>query len=283
MALIYFAQPIDFATEQDRQVASNLLDELRVEGLSVFTPAAAWKVQQPFDRRTQRINELVLRQSDCMVAILPSGSKSRGVPAEIAIANEIGVPVVLLYSEHNNKSLIEQHWAAHPNVYAYDMGDLPAASWRAQCLALDEREAANTGYYIGNSLQLSKAHEGDAGFDLAYNGHTPLEIAPGAMAKIPTGVRIQLPRGMYAIITGRSSTFAKRNLITPMSVIDNGFRGELFAVVWNFGTETATIMPNERVVQLLPMNNVADLLKWQQSSLLGDSDRSVNGFGSSGR
>jgi dUTP pyrophosphatase len=283
MALIYFAQPIDFSTERDRQTASNLIDELRTEGLTVFKPAQAWQVQQPFDSRTQRINELVLRQSDCMVAILPSGSASRGVPAEIALANEIGVPVVMLHDQSNNKSLIEQHWASHPNVYAFDMGDVPAAAWRAQYLAVEERDASNTGYFIGNSLQMTKVHEGDAGFDLAYNGHTVLEIAPGSMAKIPTGVHIQLPKGMYAIITGRSSTFAKRNLITPLSVIDNGFRGELFAVVWNFGTETATIAPNERVVQLLPMNNVADVLKWQHVALLDGSARATNGFGSSGR
>lgn len=140
-----------------------------------------------------------------------------------------------------------------------------------------------TAQYTGDSDQLSQAYPGDAGFDLRYNGDTPIEIQPQAMVKIPTGVHVAMPAGMYAVITGRSSTFAKRNLITPMSIIDSGFRGELFAVVWNFGTETQTIEPRERVIQLLPMNNIASLLTWERVDHLSASERADLGFGSSGR
>jgi len=101
--------------------------------------------------------------------------------------------------------------------------------------------------------------------------------------KIPTGVRIALPAGMYALITGRSSTFAKRTLLTPVSVIDNGFRGELFGVVWNFGATAQEIQPGERVIQLLPMMNVAGVLRWKRVGSLSSSERADLGFGSSGR
>lgn len=283
MALIYFAHPIDYATLDDHQLVARMRDELQMEGLSIYTPAQAWSVRQPFDKRVQRINEMVLRQADCVVAILPEHSKSRGVPAEIQLAIEVGVPVVLLHSE-NSRSMIEYHWENEPAVYVYGLDDAPAAAWRAMTLAVDENGGDDkTAYFIGPMHQLQKAHEGDAGFDLWYNGHTRIEIPAGSMARIPTGVHIQMPRGMYAIVTGRSSTFAKRNLITPMSVIDNGFRGELFAVVWNFGTETQWIEPRERIVQVLPMNNVADLLAWKQVDRLDNSSRAANGFGSSGR
>lgn len=137
--------------------------------------------------------------------------------------------------------------------------------------------------FTGGANQLSQAYPGDAGFDLAYCGDAELIIEPQTMAKIPTGVCVAMPEGMYAVITGRSSTFAKRNLITPMSIIDSGFRGELFAVVWNFGTQPQIITPDERVIQLLPMDNLATMLRWERVQSLSASVRAEHGFGSSGR
>lgn len=135
----------------------------------------------------------------------------------------------------------------------------------------------------GAASQMAQAYEGDAGFDLAYNGDEPMTIEPQTTGKIPTGVHIALPQGMYALITGRSSTFAKRNLITPVSVIDNGFRGELFGVVFNFGDTPQEIQPGERIIQVLPMMNVAGVLRWKRVESLSSSERAEQGFGSSGR
>ncbi len=137
--------------------------------------------------------------------------------------------------------------------------------------------------FIGDELQLTQGYAGDAGFDLAYNGTEPITVMPQTMARIPTGVRIAMPQGMYAIITGRSSTFAKRTLITPMSIIDSGFRGELFAVVYNFGTEPQELQPGERIIQLLPMMNLASVIRWKNVGSLPTSERAEQGFGSSGR
>lgn len=146
----------------------------------------------------------------------------------------------------------------------------------------DEKQTA---HYTasGAAAQMTQAYAGDAGFDLAYNGDEPMTVEPGQTARIPTGVHIAMPHGMYALITGRSSTFAKRSLITPMSVIDSGFRGELFGVVYNFGTQPQEIQPGERVIQLLPMMNVASVLRWECVDTLSSSERAEHGFGSSGR
>jgi dUTP pyrophosphatase len=140
-----------------------------------------------------------------------------------------------------------------------------------------------TAEFVGDPGQMSQAYEGDAGFDLRYNGDEPLLIAPQTMGRVPTGVHIALPAGMYALVTGRSSTFAKRHLIAPVSVIDNGFRGELFGVVWNIGDTTQEIQPGERIVQVLPMMNVAGVLRWKRVDRLSSSERADQGFGSTGR
>lgn len=137
-------------------------------------------------------------------------------------------------------------------------------------------------YWTGNGRPPAAAHQGDAGFDLVYNGERPIAVQPDETANIPTGIYIQLPYGVWGLITGRSSTF-KRNLLTPLSVIDNGFRGELFAIVRNIGPDPVWIMPLDRVAQLIPMPLLADVIEWEYTAELDHSDRGTDGFGSTGR
>jgi dUTP pyrophosphatase len=286
MALIYLAHPIDKAGGNPMVLAMNIQDELRQhEGISVFTPADAWSVKPPHDARVQRINERALHMCDVLLVYLPSNVWTRGVPVEITIANERHIPVVLV-SDIDKSSLIETYWANHHNVHVYETErydlacEWAAALARAAVKKPDDKRVAR---FTGGATQLTQAFDGDAGFDLAYNGNEPLVIGPHTMARIPTGVCVEMPRGVYAVLTGRSSTFSKRNLITPMSVIDEGFRGELFAVVWNFGDQPQTIAPGERVIQLLPMDNVARRVEWQPAAELSPTERADLGFGSSGR
>lgn len=136
--------------------------------------------------------------------------------------------------------------------------------------------------YTGIGAKPMQAHDGDAGFDLAYDGDTPIVVQPNETVNIPTGIAVALPYGVWGMITGRSSTF-KRNLLTPVSVIDNGFRGDLFAIVRNIGTEPVTILPNERVAQLIPIGMLADVIEWEYLDELDQTARGDQGFGSTGR
>lgn len=135
--------------------------------------------------------------------------------------------------------------------------------------------------WTGNGKKPQLAHSDDAGFDLAYHGEHPITVAPNQTCNIPTGISIQLPPNTWGMITGRSSTFMKRNLITPLSVIDNGFRGELFAVVRNIGTESQTIEPDERIAQLIIMPMLSHTVAWTHGTL-DSTPRGSDGFGSTG-
>jgi len=144
------------------------------------------------------------------------------------------------------------------------------------------RTGAITAYWTGNGKPPAQAHEGDAGFDLTYHGDETLIIQPNQTRNIPTGISVQLPPGMWAAITGRSSAF-KRDLLTPLSIIDNGYRGELFAIVRNIGHLPQHIMPGERIAQLIPMVIHADDVEWAHTHELSDTTRGTGGFGSTGR
>ena len=120
---------------------------------------------------------------------------------------------------------------------------------------------------------------GDAGYDLACN--QDLDIPPNSFRDIPTGVYLQLPEGIWGMIVGRSSTLRRRGLLVAMGIIDNGYRGELFAGVWNLTRVTASILKGQRVAQLLLFSLVAPGIEAAEE--LDSSDRGEKGFGSTGQ
>lgn len=104
-----------------------------------------------------------------------------------------------------------------------------------------------------------------------------LQCLPKAI--VPTGIRLEMSNSIWCSIEARSSASSKM-LITPDSIIDSGYRGELFAVVYNFGFMEHVVMPGDRVVQAIFHERiVADITEVDE---LADSERGTTGFGSTG-
>lgn len=121
-------------------------------------------------------------------------------------------------------------------------------------------------------------YQGDAGCDL-YTSQT-LTIPPHSFIDIPCGIAMALPDGVWARITGRSSTIRKRKLLVIEGIIDNGYTGPLFCAVWNMSDEPVTVEQGDRVAQLIPHRLVP--VKWEETEVLPDTERGARGFGSSG-
>lgn len=132
-----------------------------------------------------------------------------------------------------------------------------------------------------------RAHVGDAGFDL-YVSQT-LEVAPGEFVDVPSAVHVALPPGSWAYLVGRSSTWRHKRLHVEPGVIDNGYRGELFAGVHNPNPFPVRIERGERLAQLIPMPlSVMGAREVDERAFLAfdrahPTDRGRNGFGSTGK
>lgn len=112
--------------------------------------------------------------------------------------------------------------------------------------------------------------------------HKPLIIYPGCRGVIPTGISLEIPYGYWASIEPRSST-SKYMIEVPKGIIDEGYRGELFAVLINVGNEPVTIHHGERWVQLILHERVLKNISIQEVDELAPSQRGDSGFGSTGR
>lgn len=134
---------------------------------------------------------------------------------------------------------------------------------------------------------LSIAKEGDVGLDLActldglgYGG--TFTVNPGERRLLPTGIRIELPEGYWASIEARSST-SRLGLIVPKGVIDEGYRGEMFAQIMNVGNEPVTIHDGDRIIQLILHKRHIKDFNIIEVDELSASERGEAGFGSTGR
>jgi dUTP pyrophosphatase len=123
-----------------------------------------------------------------------------------------------------------------------------------------------------------------AGLDLvaAVPADSPVELAPGGRAAIPTGIVIALPRGSEGQIRPRSG-LAMRHGVTVLNspgTIDADYRGELQVILANLGAETFVIRRGTRIAQLIIAS--VQQAKFVESTALDDTKRAGAGFGSTG-
>lgn len=128
------------------------------------------------------------------------------------------------------------------------------------------------------TLQFAKP--GDAGIDLVSTidsivwGHDSVSV--------PTGVSVKIPDGYVGIIKARSSTFVKKGLFVVEGVIDSGYTGPLFTILWNPSPLEKRISRGDRLAQLLlmPVLNGPGVI--QTVAELPETARGDSGFGSTG-
>ena len=128
------------------------------------------------------------------------------------------------------------------------------------------------------------ATPGAAAADLCTVLDEPLTLAPMQRTLVPTGLAIELPdAGCVALVYARSGLSIKHGLCMAngVGVVDSDYRGELKVGVINQKRESYTIMPGERIAQLVIMP--VSCMPVCEVSELSDTDRGEGGFGSTGK
>ena len=138
----------------------------------------------------------------------------------------------------------------------------------------------------GEGLPLPAYQSADAaGLDLlaAVPKETPLVLAPGKYAMVPTGLAIALPSGFEAQVRPRSGLAAKHGVtvLNSPGTVDADYRGEISVILINHGEAPFTIKRGERIAQMV----IAPVIQAQlvRVTSLSSTDRGSGGFGSTGR
>lgn len=138
---------------------------------------------------------------------------------------------------------------------------------------------------VGTSIPLPRfATGGAACMDLCACIESPLTLAAGQRALVPTGIAIALPSADYvALVFARSGLGIKKGvcLSNGVGVIDSDYRGEIGVGLVNLGDEPYTIQPGDRIAQLMVVPVVQPTITVVDE--LDETDRGAGGFGSTGR
>ncbi|MCK4870441.1 MAG: dUTP diphosphatase [Gammaproteobacteria bacterium] len=138
---------------------------------------------------------------------------------------------------------------------------------------------------VGGDFALpAYATDGSAGLDLRACLDVPLEIAPGEVELISTGIAIHMDDPhMAAVIIPRSGLGHKHGIVLGnlVGLIDSDYQGPIKVSCWNRGGQNFIIEPGDRIAQLV----VVPVIKAQFEVVdeFQASERGAGGFGSSGR
>lgn len=128
------------------------------------------------------------------------------------------------------------------------------------------------------------ATAGAAAMDLCACIDEPVTLEVGGRVVIPTGIAIALPSANYvALLFARSGLGVKKGitLSNGVGVIDSDYRGQIGVGLVNLGQEAYTVRPGDRIAQLMVVPVVQPALRFVEE--LGETERGLGGFGSTGR
>ncbi len=134
-----------------------------------------------------------------------------------------------------------------------------------------------------NAVFPTRGSAAAAGYDLYACLDGDVVIAPGGSAKIGTGLAIAVPDGYFGAIFARSGLAAKEGLrpANCVGVADSDYRGEYMVVLHNDASVPRTVVPGERIAQLVVMPYLA--VEFEPADALDDTERGAGGFGSTGK
>jgi dUTP pyrophosphatase len=268
------------------------MQEIRNRNLAAvtFDPGDAFKVRSGAEvgKEIEQVNSYAQVVADLTVAFLPNGVPTIGVPLEVGRALTYGKTLVV-FTDTDSWSLVGAVKDA-PNAKIFPLteeGRLEAMAW------LHSRPTDDTGDGAAASDPLpvlrltdgaylpTRGYHDDAGLDLYVD--RDYIIQPNTFVDLSCGVAVELPEWGWGMITGRSSTLRTKGLLVHQGIIDAGYRGPLFAGVWNLTSRPVTVVEGERIAQLIVLPNTTKDLDPQWVEVLSDHPRGSNGFGSTGR
>ena len=125
---------------------------------------------------------------------------------------------------------------------------------------------------------------GSAGIDLRACIDNNMIIAPGQCELIPSGIAMHIADPHYAaMILPRSGLGHKHGIVLGnlVGLIDSDYQGQIFVSLWNRGLTPFTLVPLERMAQLVivPVMQV----EFNIVEEFPESQRGTGGFGSTGK
>lgn len=122
-----------------------------------------------------------------------------------------------------------------------------------------------------------------AGMDICAAVREDTVLDKGAIALLPTGFALALPRGYEAQVRPRSGLAVTHGigLINAPGTIDADYRGEVMIALVNLGPSAYTVRRGDRIAQVVIQR--VEQARLEQVPVLDATERDAGGFGHTGR
>ena len=128
----------------------------------------------------------------------------------------------------------------------------------------------------GTLFYPQRAHHNDSGADCF--ARTDVIIPAGKVAKVPTGVGVELPDG-YDIVVHSKSGLSTKGIWSSNAPVDAGYTGEIHAILYNTTDQDFEIHAGDKIGQFV----VRPVIYAEFVSGFGEEARGDKGFGSTGK
>ena len=124
---------------------------------------------------------------------------------------------------------------------------------------------------------------GSSGMDLEAHIKKPINILPGKLALVPTGIALAVPKKYEIQIRPRSGLAAKKSIsvLNTPGTIDSDYRGEIKVILINFGKKKILVKSGDRIAQMVLSPIIK--IKFKETNNLPKTKRGKGGFGSTGK
>ena len=125
---------------------------------------------------------------------------------------------------------------------------------------------------------------GSAGLDFYVPDGISESVSPGSDVCIPSGIRVNVPKGYAFVAHNKSGVALKKKLTVGACVVDEDYQGEIHLHVINCGIDPVDVTPGDKLVQFLflkvPTTSLCEVPEDQL--FLKTTERGAGGFGSTG-
>jgi dUTP pyrophosphatase len=133
----------------------------------------------------------------------------------------------------------------------------------------------------------SRGTSKSAGIDLFIpNDFENRTLNPGDSILIPAGLKANVPDNYAFIAFNKSGVSTKKHLSVGACVIDEDYQGEIHIHLFNFGNDSVTINPGDKIIQcvLVPvLYEDVEIVETEEQLWEGKiTERGEGGFGSTG-
>ncbi len=121
-----------------------------------------------------------------------------------------------------------------------------------------------------------RAHYNDSGADIFAS--KTVTIPPHQIVPVATGIGLELPNG-YDVVIHCKSGLSSKGILCANAPIDAGYRGEIFAILYNTTNDPVTFFAGDKIGQFV----VRPVIYADFVLVIEGEERGDGAFGSTGR